>query len=217
MTPQQAKDLEENPVWQAFKRGEEIEYFMSSQSWLTEGFLDVENLIIFPKRYRIKPQEFPTPPEGEEWHNPDKLTPGQIGVKDGWRLLLESEIGLPHNHLKNEGKYLDGKCLGWEAGEWSGMLNSGLSSSYTYRTREPLPQNPKMVPLKSQDIPPGSAIRKKSDAPEKLWDLVSGTESFGVSTRDQLIHFSVLQKDHWEILRPGSDKWERCEKPEKLN
>ena len=41
---------------------------------------------------RIKAIAFPDAPEGEEWQNPDNLTAEQVGIEDGWRLLLVSEI-----------------------------------------------------------------------------------------------------------------------------
>jgi len=41
---------------------------------------------------RLKVIAFPDAPDGEEWHNPDKLTAEQVGIEDGWRLLLVSEI-----------------------------------------------------------------------------------------------------------------------------
>jgi len=41
---------------------------------------------------RLKQIEFPTPPDGETWANPDNLTAEQIGTEYGYRLLLVSEL-----------------------------------------------------------------------------------------------------------------------------
>ena len=41
---------------------------------------------------RIKQAAFPNAPDQEKWQNPDNLTAEQVGIEDGWRLLLVSEI-----------------------------------------------------------------------------------------------------------------------------
>ena len=41
---------------------------------------------------RIKQAAFPDAPDQEKWQNPDNLTAEQVGIEDGWRLLLVSEI-----------------------------------------------------------------------------------------------------------------------------
>jgi hypothetical protein len=74
---------------------------------------------------------FPEPPAGEEWHNPDELSPEQVGVNDGWRLLLESEtqedervdyieLWSPEHRHFTSGKYYP-------------------TDSQTFRTKRPLP------------------------------------------------------------------------------
>jgi hypothetical protein len=35
--------------------------------------------------------EFPEPPPGWKWHNPENLTPAQVGFAEGWRLCLEED------------------------------------------------------------------------------------------------------------------------------
>ena len=73
------------------------------------------------------------PPKGEEWHNPQNLTPEQVGVKDGWRLALKSEVCDAHPiRYKCEMAFSEG-------GAWEGGLGHGDTVYNTYRTKEPLP------------------------------------------------------------------------------
>jgi hypothetical protein len=87
------------------------------------------------KSVRIKPIEFPTPPEGEEWHNPEGFDATKVEVDKGYRLLLKSEIG-----EKTESHPLRDKCdafsqvyKAWCDGNW------GKCIPITYRTKVPLP------------------------------------------------------------------------------
>lgn len=65
-------------------------------------------------------------------HNPDNLTDGKIGTKDGWRLLTKQEI--------SEGRDC-GRCLAeieaWVVFEkrWSDVTYYGNESEITYRTK----------------------------------------------------------------------------------
>lgn len=74
------------------------------------------------------------PPQGEEWHNPDKLTPEQVGVKEGWRLLTVSEVESNDQTLK-EHVFL------WSSlhSVWRSQAK-GNELCFTYRTRAPLPR-----------------------------------------------------------------------------
>jgi hypothetical protein len=76
-------------------------------------------------------------PKGQEWHNPDNLTPEQIGAKDGWRLLLKSEIikRIPDTNIEWYG--LDGK---WRSG------TNGDDNKFTYRTKLPIGEIDKKEP-----------------------------------------------------------------------
>lgn len=74
------------------------------------------------------PLAFPAPPEGRSWHNPENLTPEQVGVADGWRLVLSDEpTTFPHQHGY--------PC--WVDSTMCSCCFIGLG--LTYRTREPLP------------------------------------------------------------------------------
>lgn len=71
------------------------------------------------------------PPDDPE-HNPDSLTPEQVGVAEGWRLLRRSEvvIGMPIGSLQF-----------WRGSrrEWSGVAagNSLVCDAFCLRTRLP--------------------------------------------------------------------------------
>jgi hypothetical protein len=41
--------------------------------------------------YRLKPLEFPAPPEGEAWEPLGDFTPEEYGISDGWRPFLKGE------------------------------------------------------------------------------------------------------------------------------
>jgi len=80
------------------------------------------------------PSEFPDPPEGCRWHNPDNLTPEQVGITEGWRLALESEIATDS---------LFENCIAWFGGTWNDRHEwAGNDQRVTYRTKNPLPVKP---------------------------------------------------------------------------
>jgi len=84
--------------------------------------------------FGIAPLRLPDPPEGEEWHNPANLTPDQIEVEKGYRLLLKSEIG-----GKPTSQPLEGKCDAFLYGKYWEDENEGYDEVLTYRTKVPLP------------------------------------------------------------------------------
>ena len=75
---------------------------------------------------RIKAIAFPDAPDGEEWQNPDNLTAEQVGIEDGFRLILESERPNLQPGFK---------CEGW-SGAWKvyRIGSCGLKST-TYRVK----------------------------------------------------------------------------------
>lgn len=63
-------------------------------------------------------------------HNPDNLTPEQVGVSEGWRLLDEDEVTGASN------REIDGIQLFLRGREWWGDSNlSGNGNHVTYRTK----------------------------------------------------------------------------------
>ncbi len=76
------------------------------------------------------PTVFPDPPHGWEWHNPENLTPAQVGIADGWRLCLAGETATAGCEQNNP--------HGWT---YFGIARAPFGGGYvlTYRTRDPLP------------------------------------------------------------------------------
>ena len=72
--------------------------------------------------------KFPDPPDGEQWHNTDNLTAEQVGIEDGWRLLLVSEIYERTHYIKSRV---------WVIGSGWGLLDTWLcrSNLVTYRVK----------------------------------------------------------------------------------
>jgi len=74
--------------------------------------------------------EFPDPPPGKKWHNPQRLTPQQVQIQDGWRLCLTDEVAdLPDQYLE-EGVWYDADPA---------PDSIYAQSDLTYRTKAPLP------------------------------------------------------------------------------
>jgi len=90
---------------------------------------DVEHLVRCVKDsmiIEIKVIPFPSPPDGEEWQNPDKLTAEQVGIDDGWRLLLVSEV---HKLTK-----CVTACIWLDTDKWSASAGLCMQRDcYTYR------------------------------------------------------------------------------------
>lgn len=93
-------------------------------------------------RYPLPEIKFPDPPCGEEWHNPDGLSAAQVGVRDGWRLLVKSEVRVPRR------EHIAHSCEMWRRTRWDSDGWSGTIQSATYRTKVPFPAR---VPLEAED------------------------------------------------------------------
>lgn len=210
MTKQEAKQKAE--VMLAWADGSEVEYKnVYSSFWHP---YDGHQFDWCRFDYRIKPKEFPAPPEGESWHNPDNLTPEQVG--EGYRLLLESEIIERRKPIAFIDRWLNKE---WNGASWWGSVKSRtyrapLSTPFHWdKPKEPEP--PKMIPLSPEDIVPGSAIRAKTNP--LRWRLIAS-----ISTGPHEIQYADgccvglnhLFNSGAEILRPGSTVWEPCCKPE---
>jgi len=61
-------------------------------------------------------------------HNPDNLTPEQVGVAGGWRLLRQSEVKERENAVRVQG---------WPIRRWVGGEWKASDPACTYRTRLP--------------------------------------------------------------------------------
>jgi hypothetical protein len=166
-----------------------------------------------PTDYRIRPQPFQPLPPGEEWSNPDNLTPEQVEVDKGFRLLTKREIKIP---FYGSWSYDIHK---WEGRTWSRSGWCADSVKYTYRvpvSSFPLPVERKKVPLSFSDIVPGCAIRRKEiDG----WLLVYSANNNGVRHQDigagiTFTYFQSLAHCGWEYSNDHGQTWQPCEKEE---
>lgn len=93
----------------------------------------------FLRDHQIIKAEFPKLPKGEEWHNPDDLTPLEFEAHEGYRPLLVSEVKLnaATGRFPRMTKLEKFDCSidCWHKGTWFGD-----SDLITYRTKDPLPE-----------------------------------------------------------------------------
>jgi len=119
-----------------------------------------------------RPLEFPAPPEGESWHNPENLTAEQVEVDKGWRLLTTGErSSASDDRLHFSGS--DRQAWVKLSGRWDVGGNCGNGELVTYRTRRPLPQPKKRVPLENADWVQGGPwwvrLKRLPSTPESQW------------------------------------------------
>lgn len=167
----------------------------------------------FQYDYRIKEEKFPDPPEGEGWHNPGNLTCSEIGVENGYRLLLKSEIK-EADPCDNKIEKWRRTSETWDNSGWVGSLNSE-----TYRTKNPLPSKSKLIPWEAKDVPPICFVRSRTNSHKNMSALVIGTDPEGCEfLRDtrrlvELVEWRELF-NHWEY---STDRitWKHCSKESK--
>lgn len=68
-------------------------------------------------------------PEGVDWNNPDKLTPLQVGISEGWRLLTKEECDAT---FREDTQIWDDNGFNTGHGWWT-------VKGQTFRTKSPLP------------------------------------------------------------------------------
>lgn len=115
-----------------------------------------------------KPLSFGEPPAGHEWHNPENLTPEQVGIAEGWRLQVKGEertdatqfwdddVGPPH--FSNVGK---NRC------------GNAMCRRTTYRTKAPLPA-PKPTAADLEEAALMDAFRSTGEDGTKLYGFRIG-------------------------------------------
>lgn len=181
-------------------------------AWIDCPFKAFKNNL-FDRPIRIKPAELPS---GMQWHNPDRLTPEQVG--DGYRLCVPEELDGRH---KGVAEY-------WYGPSWGSAGTAHLRSNGSITFRVPvttpfpaLPTPPSKVPLGPEDVPPGSYI----DCPGNKcagWNAVLTVTPDGVilaspdssgEIKTFLATWQYLVDMDARILRPGSE-WTACEKME---
>lgn len=156
-----------------------------------------------PSFYRIKPLSFPSLPDGEEWHNPDGLTPEQVGA--GFRLLTKRE------HRANQDKEI---AQFWSVDSWDrrGFPNTRLNSNYSYRVPAstpfllPPPAPEKRIrPFRLGDNIVGLVVREKGHKIEHMITRVAEVDvviGYGVP-------YDVLLRDY-ECRWPQETTWGTC-------
>ena len=75
--------------------------------------------------------DFPDPPAGEVWHNPDNLAPEKVGCAHGFRLLTVEEVRLLRDHRGVNTREVE--CYSNEWDRWTLFLPDNQVPSYTYR------------------------------------------------------------------------------------
>lgn len=210
MTKEQAKQRAE--IMLAWANGETIQYRNKRENkWLdsdVDGGLEF-NWLDF--EYTIKPKwelanhipGFRPLRDGEEWQGV-KWT--QEALPNGWRPMLLGEIVETGDVLV---------CSMGGQQEVISLVGTVINNSYyNVKTRRPLPEpKPKLkiVPLEVWDIPPGSVFRLPQAA--LIWEASCkiANEAVYLFSNGWTSYFKLM-RDGWEILRPGSTTWEKCEK-----
>lgn len=111
---------------------------------------------------------FPALPPGEAWHNPEGLTPEQVGVDEGWRLQLVSELT---NDLNDNTQW-------WRQNKWS-PTDSWMSlpgDNATLRTRAALPEHVLRWQAEQANSPEIEGIK-----PEQKSDPSASAEPFRIT------------------------------------
>lgn len=135
--------------------------------------------------------------DGEEWSGRNWTAEK---LADGFRPVLNGEIyqaGVDEIFFGGE----------FEPLNHGGRIHDKASESDFIRTRRPLPEPTKRVPLGLSDVPPGSAIRNGPN--DRSWVLVTGIS-------DEEVFFDVNESETYrglmnkQILRPGQTDWQPC-------
>lgn len=200
-------------VMQAFERGQGIECSRKIDGaliWTRESEDKSDMDVAWNWKdftYRIKPSEFPKLPEGMEWHNPHNLTPEQVQVEQGWRLLTKDEN---KTAIKDNRDFSKSDRQQWTAGSWDKGGNCGDAIMGTYRTRKPIPQPKKRVPLEASDIPPVCYFRQGDrDCVHRLPVTITQVGVVGDSVRFWLSETRGLREYPMKELMDGL--WEYSE------
>ena len=156
------------------------------------------------KAARVKPEwKLPDPPEGEQWHRTDWT---QDMLPDGYRPHLLGEL----DKAGDEQHYSDSNQ--WIAVSGKSHVVSGISHNRR-RTTRPLPvkPDPVLVPLGSEDVPPGSVMRHK-DQFSWLYRYVQPGYDW-ITFVDDGTHLSFQRAfDDFVINRNDGKGWQPCSK-----
>lgn len=115
--------------------GEIVQYKAKSETWNSCAWSpDISwNWVLWD--YRIL--DFPEPPKGQEWHNPNNHTATKVGVHEGWRLLTEEEYIKGNKNHRGDVEYW------WHSrGRFAPLGGSCELVKETIRTKEPYKPGP---------------------------------------------------------------------------
>lgn len=107
------------------------EVYTITCGWIPNGASPRDPDGLYRRKRPVHPP-FGDPPDGYTWHNPDNLTPEQVGTADGWRLCCKEETA----NLPDEGWLLGKKAWVSPIGATSDKYQK---TEATYRTKAPLP------------------------------------------------------------------------------
>jgi hypothetical protein len=133
--------------------------------------------------------------DGQEWHRNDFT---EDMLPDGWRPLLLgewAEIGDQDAPISN-----------WKEA-YGGFYTKG---TIRCRTRRPLPEVKKPVPLGPEDVKCGDVVSVSSQ-PQNRWMIIA-VETVGIRTFAGLMTWSQLKDQDYKISRDGGKTWEACSK-----
>lgn len=191
---------------QKFASGEKIQYLPSSSAaWIDIENINIERFLQSPESYQVAPpQPIPNPPIGKEWHNPQNLNYRKVGFDNGWRLMLKGELTqLGRYEFWDGGTFV----VGYAARQAIGTV---INERVTCRTKEPLPIEKKIVPLKLEDIKPGDIIT--SPCWSGAWRMVIGADNVKVDTKTSAYSFEYMKDNNFLISRDNGATWTKCEK-----
>lgn len=144
MNPDELKHAAE--VMRRAADGEVVEY-IQKESLVTNQWriLPKESYDHFNFRnYCYKVLDFPPPPDGCQWWNPEKLNATQVGVHEGWRLPIYGH-GLPDDAQRwNGNEWMHREYYNEKAGSYGWQVDGS-----TWRTKSPLP-SPKVDALQEE-------------------------------------------------------------------
>lgn len=78
--------------------------------------------------------QFPAPPKGKQWHNPENYSPEQIEIDKGWRLTLVGEEKGRDWEIETDSSGNTEESCDWQLSDYN-----AFDKNWTYRTKAPLP------------------------------------------------------------------------------
>ena len=143
--------------------------------------------------------------DGEEWHRQDWT---KDMLPDGWRpLLLGEQDAKEDEYCRDRSNYFE------ILGDLAGSIMLGERQFNRRRTRRPLPEVKKPVPLGPEDVKCGDLL---SSDPENYQVMITHKGPHSVSCpdcgMDKVWRFQELKNSNMKISRDGGNTWKACSK-----